>query len=479
MNSLSKSGDSITLSGLIHKIAQDISPMVKRLIVSSLYGMLSSTMDNLKQLNRCQWYSKEEAHRDQKRRLRQLLRHSAENTDYYGGVLRDCGVVDSSGAVHLGKFGDIPLLDKEVLTQQFDSLHSSDLPKRSWKENTSGGSTGQPARFLQDDRYYDWGRAVKILYDRWTGYSLADRRVVLWGAERDILDGSRDPKKRFRDWLTNSLLLNSFKMGPEQMGRFVQEINDFEPIQILAYAESIFDLSQFIQEYDNELGHSPKAILSSAGTLHPHMREVIEEVFDAPVFNRYGSREAGDMACECPEHEGLHVCMPTHYVELLNGDGNPVRPGETGEVVVTVLQNYAMPLIRYRIGDTAIWADHDCSCGRGWPLLEKVVGRVTDNFVTTDGELIHGEFFTHLFYFRDWVEKFQVVQRTPRHIEVFVVALEHRLGDDIVQADKKEIISNIQRVMGEGTCVDFEFVDEIEPTPSGKHRFSISHVHDI
>lgn len=469
--------DPSQLPRALHNLPRQLFTPGKRFAVKTLYATLSSTMANLRELKSCQWHSPDEARRDQRRRLTDLLRHAADNTDYYGRILRNCEVIDDTGNIDLEQFDSIPLLDKELLSEHFDELQSADLAERSWSENTSGGSTGEPARFLQDDRYYDWGRAVKILYDGWTGYRIADPRVTLWGAERDILDGRRDIKKRMRDWLTNTLLLNSFKMGPDRMRRFCQQIDEFKPVQILAYAESIFELSRFAKHNGIELRHSPRGILSSAGTLHPHMRDVIEEVFDTPVFDRYGSREAGDIACECAAHEGLHVCMPTHYVELLDDDGNPVEPGEIGEVVVTVLQNYAMPLIRYRIGDTAIWADHDCNCGRSWPLLEKVVGRVTDNFVTADGELIHGEFFTHLFYFRDWVDKFQVVQQAPRHIDIFVVSASNQPGDGVVLADRKEITDQIRTVMDEKTKVDFNFVDEIEPTPSGKHRFTISRVH--
>ena len=88
----------------------------------------------------------------------------------------------------------------------------------------------------------------------------------------------------------------------------------------------------------------------TAGTLFEPIRQTIESVFQAPVFNRYGSREVGDIACECEAHSGLHVALPTQFVEILRPDGTAAGPGEIGEIVVTSLTNFAMPLIRYRIG---------------------------------------------------------------------------------------------------------------------------------
>jgi phenylacetate-CoA ligase len=217
--------------------------------------------------------------------------------------------------------------------------------------------------------------------------------------------------------------------------------------------------------------------MTSAGTLHDHMRETIRETFQAPVFNRYGSREVGDIACGCGVHEGLHVSAPTHYVEILRPDGTPTEPGEVGEIVVTLLTNYAMPLIRYRIGDMGAWAESTCACGRSWPLLSNVTGRVSDTFLTEDGKSIHGEFFTHLFYGEEWVQKFQVVQESVHQVTITIVPAEW--GDDLKRRHRAEmnvIREHIHSVMGQSCNVTFDFCSNIRPTDSGKYRYTISRV---
>ena len=151
------------------------------------------------------------------------------------------------------------------------------------------------------------------------------------------------------------------------------------------------------------------------------MRETMERVYRAPVFDRYGSREVADAACECERHEGLHVCSPIHVVEVLRADGTPAASGETGELVVTLLTNHAMPLIRYRIGDMGAKAGRACSCGRGWPLLSDIKGRIGGMFVTADGGLVDPGLFTMSFYGNDLVAGFQMVQETVGHIRMTIV----------------------------------------------------------
>ena len=217
--------------------------------------------------------------------------------------------------------------------------------------------------------------------------------------------------------------------------------------------------------------------MSAAGTLHDVQRELIERVFGAPVFNRYGSREVGDMACECDQHRGLHVSTPTHYIEIVRDGGTAARPGEIGEVLVTLLTNFAMPLIRYRIGDLAAWSEEPCTCGRAWPLLKSVVGRVTDTFLTAKGTRIHGEYFTHLFYFRDWIRQFQVVQVGYDEILLKVVLKDGMLNlPESKKYEVQEIEQKTRLVMGPACRIDWQVTSEISPTASGKRRYTISKV---
>lgn len=409
--------------------------------------------------------------------IRALLLHAYENVPYYRRIIDQQGglaMIEKERAK--GALAALPLLTKTLIRENWEDLKSRDLSSRKWYYNTSGGSTGEPVRLIQDWTFHQQAQAVKDLYDLWTGYRAGMPKVILWGSERDLLLGKETWKVRFGRWLRNEYWLNAFRMGPSEMRKYVEIINTVRPVQILAYVEAIYELAKFIEREGLKVW-SPRAIMTSAGTLYGYMREVIERVFQAPVYNRYGSREVGDIACECEAHQGLHVCPLTHYVEILREDGTSAPPGEIGEVVVTSLINYAMPLIRYRIGDMAAWADHDCSCGRRWPLLKEVTGRMADTFISSTGRRVHGEYFTHLVYFRDWVKKFQFVQESPDRIRLLVIpAVPKGEINEIIAREKADIEAKIQVAMGPECKLEIEVVDDIPPSPSGKYRYTISKV---
>lgn len=448
---------------------------MKGQIWKTLLSLRGSSLRTLDEFGRIQWLGGEKTAALHEERLAGLLTHAYTHVPYYRGVLSRTGVIHN-GLARLDKFSGLPLLDKSLIRRYHAELTSDDLLQRKWYENTSGGSTGEPVRFVQDREYHDASSAIKILLDRWSGYEIGERKVILWGSERDLFIGKETLQKRTGRWLRSEQWINAFRITPGQMLSAVKCINDFRPVQILAYSGSIYDLALFIEKEKLDVC-SPRSIMASAGVLYPYMRDAITRVFRAPVFDRYGSREVGDIACECEHHQGLHVFPCTHHVEILRQDGSPCDTGEPGEIVITNLTNYAMPLIRYRIGDMGEWAANACACGRAWPMLKQIIGRVSDMFMTTTGTKIHGEYFTHLFYFRDWVDKFQIIQEKLDLLRVLIVPRqEAHINQEERNGEFREITEKIVFVMGRDCRVRFDLVNHIDPTASGKYRYTVSKV---
>jgi phenylacetate-CoA ligase len=214
---------------------------------------------------------------------------------------------------------------------------------------------------------------------------------------------------------------------------------------------------------------SPKSIVVGAEKLYDFQRAVIERVFRAPVFETYGSREFMLMAAECDRHEGLHLTAEQLLVEVLDDDGLPAADGQEGNVVVTDLFNYGMPFVRYVNGDRAIAGWHECSCGRGLPLMRPPLGRTLDVLTTPDGRRIPGEFFPHLLKDFRAVKRFQVVQDTADRIELRLV-----LGDGWTPQDRARLEDAVREVAGPLVTVDVKPVDDIPLTAAGKLRVVVN-----
>ena len=206
--------------------------------------------------------------------------------------------------------------------------------------------------------------------------------------------------------------------------------------------------------------------------LHEWERPTIEHVFQCPVTNRYGCEEVSLIACECEQHQGLHINADSVYVEVLRPDGTPADAGEPGKVVVTDLVNRAMPIIRYQVGDMAVRADRRCPCGRGLPLLEKIEGRTADYVVLPSGELISGVSLTENFAVMvPGIAQLQIIQEAVDRF-VFRIVKGHTFGP----ASLERIRSLVTERFGPSIDYECEFVDRIRQEPSGKYRFCISKV---
>ena len=223
----------------------------------------------------------------------------------------------------------------------------------------------------------------------WAGYKLGDRMVYLWGAPWDMRESRTIDK--IRNHLLRTLNLNAFNLTEENMKEYVKILSKFKPKQLNTYASVIFLFSEYLKkEGINSI--KPNAILTTADMLYNHQRKTIEDIFDCNVFDYYSGRDTTLMAAECSEHFGYHLSIENAVVEFIK-ENEHVSPGETGKIIITDLCNYAMPFIRYEIGDLGTPSDERCSCGRNLPIMKSLKGRIFDFITTPDGKYIPGEYF--------------------------------------------------------------------------------------
>ena len=290
------------------------------------------------------------------------------------------------------------------------------------------------------------------------------KSVWLWGSERDLLeiDSWRTKVALF---LQNQLFLNTFQTSEQRWLEYIDRIRSYRPYYVAGYAGSLYQIARVARKYNVRL-YQPEFVYSAAEMLRDFMRKEIEEQFNVKMYDYYGSRDVGAIAGECSMGR-RHVFIMNNLVEILDDTGCPVGDGEEGKIIITNLHNYSMPMIRYDIGDVGVMSADGCGCGSSLPVLERLTGRITDHFRLRDGRLIHGEFFTHLFYFRDWVEQFQIDQLDYDYLRISVVP-----NLTIDEHDRDVISENIRTVMGKECKLEWLCVDKIKTTPQGKYIFT-------
>lgn len=408
--------------------------------------------------------------------LNRLIFYSYENVPYYRSLFDQINLISNEKSL-VSNFNKIPILNKEIIRKNSDKIISTDYENRNWYYNSSGGSTGEPIQLIQDAVYTKWRNAInEYYYKRILKFDEnREKKIVLWGSERDFYQNDIGIKAKINNWLTNTVFLNTFRMKEEDMDNYLKIINSYNPYFIKGYAGALYELCKYAERKKIEI-KSPNIVLSAAENLKDEMREEIESIFGTKVYNFYGSREVSSIAGECEEGK-MHIFSFYNYLEILNDNNQPVKRNEEGNVVLTNLFNYSMPLIRYKIGDMAILDNEKCKCGNPLPILKKITGRITDNFRLRDGTVIPGEYFIHFIgvvYNKGFIKQFQVIQLDYDKIKILTV-LKDKKND--YQKFFNSIETKIKVVCGKDCKIIWEFVDDIPKTKSGKYIYTKSLVH--
>jgi phenylacetate-CoA ligase len=418
------------------------------------------TFSYWRQLEASQWLPRHQLEEMQIAGLRRLLVYAAANCAYYRDQWTTLGL-DPRSITSREDFERWPTIDRDAIREHRLGMRST-APDMKLISKATGGSSGVPLQFdlshdSHDRRMAAWHRGYA-----WAGAGPGTKQLYFWG----VALGGQSSLARYKDLLYQSLyrrkVVSSFDLSDERVPEYLRQINRHRPEVIVAYTNPLYCLAQAFSERRLQ-PWSPRSIVVGAEKLHSFQRALIEEVFQSPVYETYGSREFMLIGGECDRHAGFHLTMENLLIEVLDDDGRPTPPGEEGNLVITDLHNYGMPFIRYVNGDRAIAGWADCNCGRGLPLLQKVVGRTLDLLETPDGRHIPGEFFPHLLKEFPSVRRFQVVQEVPDRIELRLV-LRGAWGD----AEQQRLNREVRRVVGPAMGFEIAVVNDIPLTPAGK-----------
>ena len=426
------------------------------------------TFLHLKELERMQCLSTDELEHIRFRKLQILLIHSYQKIPFYTNRFNQAGFSPTK-MQSTDDLKALPLLSKSEIKQHLNEMTWSECPGGLQRYNT-GGSSGEPLIFYFDKRRQSWDKAARMMTHRWWGINIGEKELYLWGSPVEAT--RQDKMKDFRDKLTNELLISAFDLSEASVGQIYTDIKRFRPKCLFGYPSTIELFTQMAKKQDLDL-HSlgVSMFFSTAELLYDHQRESISEAFGGiPVADCYGSREGGFVSHQCKEGR-YHIIDPNYVVEFIQ-NGSPVSVGEDGEIVLTHLDAWGMPLIRYQTGDVAQPGHGDCACGCGFATMDKIRGRTTDFVVTPDGRWQHA--LSVIYIVRDivGVDEFKIIQHKLDDVEVMVKILPELFpmnGDSM-------IIEGIQKRMGDTVNVKVNHVEFIARDASGKHRYVVSKV---
>ncbi len=413
-----------------------------------------------------QWLDKNIIYDSQMIKLQKLLLHSQQNVPHYRSIFNDI-YGSPCHFVTFEEFQKIPLLDKETIRTNFKQFLATNISTNRMKKSSTSGSTGESLFFNLDLNAAASRMASTFRCYEWCGVSVFDRQAMLWGApfDKPSMESIGD---KLRAWVRPTLFLSTYELSEVNMAEYVARLNAFRPRILTSYPSPLEHFAKYCEQGKHTVP-SLKAIICSGEQLAPHQRELFQRIFSVPIFNRYGNREFANIAHECDCHSGLHIDMERVLLEVVRADGSPCNPGEVGEIIITDLDNYAMPLIRYRTGDLGSLADRECFCKRGFPLLEKLEGRTFDLIYTPTGQTISGTFWTLMLrHVSEEILSFQVVQNSIGEITVLLQMADKPLNKEQL-SELKNRIGSICPVI----VVQVEYVKSISLTKSGKRRFVI------
>jgi phenylacetate-CoA ligase len=332
--------------------------------------------------------------------------------------------------------------------------------------NSSSGSTGKPVVFYDDGSTSAANWAFELRLRHWYGIGRGAREARMSRTSADYMPSDRQIWARKRLW--HQLVLPGINLADKEYAFCLRKLREFKPTVLWGCTSALSGLAEYVRRTGQDISScSPKLAIGWAEQVYEHNEKIIKDVFNCAMSNIYGSREVGHIAAWCPNHT-LHVNQEQVLVET-----EPVAAdSELGEIIVTPLTLSPMPFIRYRIGDVGQLARSRCACGRTLQVVQELLGRTGDVFVTQDGRMIAPGLWCRLFMIGRqsvYVEKFQIVYHRRDLISIRIVKRE-----GFVESIEQEMRQTLRKNFGPEIRFQFEYVPHIAPLASGKHQLIVN-----
>ena len=423
------------------------------------YG--GSFAQHLAELQRTQWLSAADLQSYQDDQTQRLIAHCYANVPHYERLLRELRLTpaDFRSTHDLQK---LPILDKATLQRDPQLFLARNYLNAPCEQAGTSGSTGTSLRVRIDLEGRRRNYAFFYRLKQWAGFT--GGRSATFGGRLIVSTRTQHPPFWRRNYATNTLLLSSYHLAPQNMAAYAEALRSWQPELIESYPSSVAILAQWLLEHNRQL--SVRSIITSSETLRPDQREQIELAFSCRVFDQYGSTEQTCFISQC-EHGAYHVAPEFGHTELLEVAN---APAGWRRIVATGFTNYAMPLLRYDTRDLAMIGESTpCPCCRAFPVVSHIIGRDDDSIVTPSGRYVGR--LDPIFKGLATIAKAQIEQDAPDHILVRLVP-----AAGFSPADIDSLNRQLALRLGDEIQCEFKIVDDIPPGPNGKFRTVIRRI---
>lgn len=394
-------------------------------------------------------------------RLRFSVRRAYEDTSYYQELFKGIGF-DPYAKFGFDDFARLPLLEKGDVQIAGQRLVTSTVSLAQLKKDSTGGSTGVPTEIWRGREEEGWTESGMAYFYRQMGIPPGARRGNLWGHHLDPVanDGLLN---RFLSYASNTRWFDCFRMSPDILERYHEELERFHPAWILAYASALGHLAEHILERGYRPSYPTLCFVTGAEKLLPTHRKLIEKAFGRPVHEQYGGRDVGLMGFQLFPNDTQDFTIDWANVFI-----EPGTSGPDADILVTKLHADGMPMIRYRIGDVGLFPTGSAP-GHPSFILREILGRTTDRIWLPNGKWVHGLHFPH-FMSKYPVREFMYLQRPDYSVDLKIVTKTSYTEDSQKQIEAM-LAANLP-----GLDVRITIVDKIPKTKAGKWRPVVSEV---
>lgn len=401
------------------------------------------------------------------KKLRKIIQTAYSEIPYYTEKLTSLNLYPED-ICSMSDLPKLPVLSKKDVLENEKTLLSSNSNKRLFLRKT-GGSTGMTLHFMKEAKALALNDAIMYRCYDWYGIDIGDKQVRFWGVP---VTRKLRRKEQFKDFILNRIRISAFDISKSACLEQYKRIKKYKPVYLYGYTTAIYGFCLFMKEAGISLDDlNLKAVICTAEKMYPHHRKLFDEVFNCPVVDEYGSAEHGIIAFQCKQ-DNMHLMADHLCVEFLDENDQPVKDGEPGRIVITDLSSYAMPLIRYDIGDIGRASEQKCSCGIQLPLMEVMEGRKEDFIRKGNGELVHAAYLCYTLK-EDTVHEFKMYQKAINLLHVQIVR-----SPTFSDNTEKILENNLRTALGDEVQINFEYLERIPREKSGKLRYFVSEIND-